>query len=317
VMGTAGYMSPEQVRGQDVGPRSDIFSLGAMLYEMISGKQAFHGDSGVETMNAILKEEPPELSDSGLNVSPGLERIVRRCLEKTPERRFQSASDLAFAIEALSGTATSKTGLRAVSTLPLFRRRAAWIAAASLLAVAVLAFVAGNKFATKPSPTFTQLAFGPGYVSSARFTPDGSNVVYGAAWNGKPIEIFSTRLDGIESRSLNLDPADVVATSANGEMAILLGRHNFSGWMTIGTLGRASLSGGAARPLLENIADADITADGKDLAVVRGGTGQQWLEFPIGKTLYRTSGWIDHPAISPTGDAVALIDHPIPGDDRG
>jgi serine/threonine protein kinase/Tol biopolymer transport system component len=317
VMGTAGYMSPEQVRGRDVGHRSDIFSLGAMLYEMISGKQAFHRDSGVETMNAILKEEPPEFTETGLSVSPGLERIVRRCLEKAPERRFQSASDLAFALEALSGTATSKTGLRAVPNVSLFRRRTAGVAAASVLMIALLAFLAGNRFATQPSPTFTQLAFGPGYVSSARFTPDGSSVVYGAAWNGKPIEIFSTRLDGIESRSLGLDPADVLATSANGEMAILLGRHHFFQWMTTGTLGRASLSGGAARPLLENVADADITADGKDLAIVRNGTGQQWLEFPIGKTLYRTSGWIDHPAISPAGDAVALIDHPIPGDDRG
>jgi serine/threonine protein kinase len=316
VMGTVGYMSPEQVRGQEVGHRSDIFSLGAMLYEMISGKQAFHGDSGVETMNAILKEEPPELSESGLNVSPGLERIVRRCLEKTPERRFQSASDLAFAIEALSGTATSKTTLRAVPPPSIFRRRAAWMAA-SLIVVAVLAFIGGNKYAARPSPTFKQLAFGPGFISSARFTPDGANVVYGAAWNGKPIEIFSTRLDGFESRSLGLAPADLAAISANGEMAILLGRHNFFQWMTIGTLGRASLSGGAARPLLENVGDADITADGKDVAVVRGGAGQQSLEFPIGKVLYRTSGWIDHPAISPAGDAVALIDHPIPGDDRG
>jgi Tol biopolymer transport system component len=321
VMGTAGYMSPEQVRGQAVGHRSDIFSLGAILYEMISGKQAFHGESGVETMNAILKEEPPELAESGLNVGPGLERIVRRCLEKTPERRFQSASDLAFAVEALSGVSSGKAAQPAISAPSVFwrraRRRAAWIGAALLLAVAVIAFVTGVKFATKPSPTFKQLAFGPGYVSSARFTPDGANVVYGAAWNGKPLEIFSTRLDGVESRSLGLPPADVLAASASGDMAILLGRHHFFQWMTTGTLGRAALSGGAPRPLLENVCDADITADGKDLAVVRCGGDQQSLEFPIGKALYRTGGWIDHPAISPSGNEVALIDHPIAGDDRG
>src|SRR5213076_1546336 len=97
----------------------------------------------------------------------------------------QSASDLAFAIEALSGITSSKTGLRAVPTPSIFRRRAAWIVALAVLSVAALAFFAGGEFATKASPTFKQLAFGPGYVSSARFTPDGANVVYGAAWNGK------------------------------------------------------------------------------------------------------------------------------------
>ncbi|MGA9989399.1 MAG: protein kinase [Terriglobales bacterium] len=317
VLGTIGYMSPEQVRGETADHRSDIFSFGAILYELLSGKRAFQGQSSVETMNAILKEEPAELAEGGLNVSPGLERIIRRCLEKAPERRFQSASDLAFAIEALSGTPSSKIAQPAVPALSIFRRRATWIAVPSVLAAAVIAFITGGKFATKPPPVFKQLAFGPGYVSSARFTPDGANVVYGAAWNGKPIQIFSTSLDGVESRSLGLPPADVLATSASGDMAILLGRHHFFQWMTIGTLARAPLSGGAPRPLLEDVCDADITGDGKNLAVVRCGHDQQTLEFPIGKTLYHTGGWIDHPVISPGGDAVALIDHPITGDDRG
>ena len=113
VMGTAGYMSPEQVRGQTVDHHSDIFSLGAILYEMISGKRAFKGDSSVETMNAILKEDPPELNESGLNVTPGLDRIVRHCLEKEPGQRFQSARDLAFDLESLSslsGAAKPVTG---------------------------------------------------------------------------------------------------------------------------------------------------------------------------------------------------------------
>ena len=119
VMGTAGYMSPEQVRGQTVDHHSDIFSLGAILYEMISGKRAFKGDSSVETMNAILKEDPPELSESGLNVTPGLDRIVRHCLEKEPGQRFQSARDLAFDLESLSslsGAAKPVTGPHVASS---------------------------------------------------------------------------------------------------------------------------------------------------------------------------------------------------------
>src|ERR1700730_16187180 len=107
VMGTLGYMSPEQIKGKPAGAGSDIFSVGAILYEMLSGKRAFHADSAGETMAAILKEEPADLSITNQNVSPGLERIVRHCLEKNPERRFQSASDIAFALEALSGLPTT------------------------------------------------------------------------------------------------------------------------------------------------------------------------------------------------------------------
>src|SRR6266567_4973979 len=107
VMGTVGYMSPEQVRGQRVDHRSDIFSLGVILYEMLSGKRAFRGDSAIETLNAILKEGPPDLSESNSQINPALERVMMHCLEKRPEQRFQSASDVAFALESLSGLSSS------------------------------------------------------------------------------------------------------------------------------------------------------------------------------------------------------------------
>src|SRR5207247_7708339 len=103
VMGTVGYMSPEQVRGQEADHRSDIFSFGSILYEMLSGRRAFKGDSAVETMSAILKSEPPDLVESNRSLNPAFERIVRHCLEKRPGERFQSARDLAFQLEALSG----------------------------------------------------------------------------------------------------------------------------------------------------------------------------------------------------------------------
>ena len=106
VMGTMGYMSPEQLKGQAADHRSDIFSFGAILYEMLSGKRAFRGDSMAETMSAILREDPPDLSETNKTVSPALERVVRHCLEKNPAERFHSARDLAFAIESLSGSAT-------------------------------------------------------------------------------------------------------------------------------------------------------------------------------------------------------------------
>src|SRR3989441_12239324 len=105
IMGTVGYMSPEQLRGRRADHRSDIFSFGAILYEMLSGRRAFHGESTADTMSAILRQDPPELSETNKNVNPALERVVQHCLEKNPEERFHSASDLAFAIQALSGSA--------------------------------------------------------------------------------------------------------------------------------------------------------------------------------------------------------------------
>ena len=117
VMGTVGYMSPEQLKGRQVDHRSDIFSFGAILYEMLSGRRAFHGESAAETMSAILKEDPPDLSETNQRISPALERLVNHCLEKNPESRFHSASDLAFALEALSGSGAVPT---ATTTAPTF-----------------------------------------------------------------------------------------------------------------------------------------------------------------------------------------------------
>ncbi|HJZ80375.1 MAG TPA: serine/threonine-protein kinase, partial [Pyrinomonadaceae bacterium] len=131
VMGTVGYMSPEQVRGRPADHRSDIFSLGAILYEMLSGSRAFRGESAVETMNAILKEDPPELSQTNHNIAPALQRVVDHCLEKNAEERFQSARDLAFALEALSGsTSLSTQTVIAPAVVPQWIRRhavTAWL----------------------------------------------------------------------------------------------------------------------------------------------------------------------------------------------
>src|SRR5262249_45352889 len=128
VLGTVGYMSPEQVRGRGVDHRSDIFSFGAVMYEMLSGRRAFVAESPAETMTAIVRNDPPELSTSDRAISPALDRIVSRCLEKSPEARFQSAKDLAFALEAVS-TSSHAPGAQHAPARFAARERLAWLLA--------------------------------------------------------------------------------------------------------------------------------------------------------------------------------------------
>ena len=307
VAGTIGYMAPEQVRGQAVDARSDIFALGAVVYEMLSGRRAFSGDTPADTMTAILTKDPEELSRPGLDVPAGLDRIVRRCLEKDPAERFQSAKDVAFALEAESGT--SRSGEAEVPAVP----RRSWRPWAIASAIALLAAAAGawwsHRFWTEPSPPprLLQLTFGRGITEPARFTADGQTIVFTAYWDGKPPEILSRRLDQPEIVSLGLPPARLLSVSAQSELAILLTPPEESGITRVGTLARVPLSGGAVRPLLEDVVDADWSPDGRELAVVRRREGQHHLEYPVGNLLHQARG-IQFVRVSPNGEQVAFIE---------
>jgi Tol biopolymer transport system component len=311
VLGTVGYMSPEQVRAQPVDHRSDIFSFGAVLYEMLSGRRAFRGASAVETMNAILKEDPPELSDTNRSLPPALDRIVGHCLEKNPEERFQSARDIAFDLDALSGQSSLSIAR------PGARARARWLkpvaaGLAALLAVAA-AWVAGRRGAETPVPDFKPLTFRRGSVDSARFTPDGRTVVFTARWEGRPPEIFSTQPGSPEARSFDLTDTVLVGVSSAGEMAVGLRRPSRPGR----TLARMPLGGGAPREVLEDVNGADWGPDGSSFMVVRRSGPRLRVEFPIGKTLYESGANIQSARVSPRGDRVAFAEHLIVGDNRG
>ncbi len=303
VMGTFGYMSPEQIKTEPVGPRSDIFALGVILYEMLSGQRPFRGDSAGETMAAILKEDPPELSVANRNVSPGLDRLVRHCLEKNPERRFQSAKDLAYDLETLSGVSgvVAAPGILA----PTSRKRRKVLLAAALIGIGILAGWGLSVIRPRPStPSYRRLTFRRGTVIGARFAPDGQTVVYTAAWEGQPFRIFATRAGSIESRSLQLPDARVLAVSSTGELAISIGHETT--WTGTGTLARVPLEGGAPRELLENVSLADWSPDGRDVAVVHKVAGKNRVEFPIGKVLYETADEIESVRFSPRGDRLAI-----------
>jgi len=318
VMGTVGYMSPEQVRGKHADPRSDIFAFGAILYEMLSGKRAFHGDSPADTMSAILKDDPPELAETNRNVSPALERIVRHSLEKNPPERFQSARDVAFNLEALTDISTSsRGGVRALPEEPASRR---WllplVGSVLLLASWAAIYRFSHRGQALANPTFHEVTFRNGTIWDARFAPDGQTIVYGAAWEGQPQEIFSTRFDSSDSRPVGLSPAQILSISSKGEMAISQRPLNFIPFAQAGTLARVPLAGGAPREMLENVFWADWTPDGQSLAVIRpGGAGLAHLEFPVGSVLYEPQGWVSHVRFSPGGDFLAIADHVNSGDD--
>ncbi len=316
VLGTVGYMSPEQVRGQPVDHRSDIFSFGAVLYEMVSGQRAFRRDTSAETMTSILKEEPPELSASGQPVPPGLDRIMRHCLEKNPEERFQSASDLAFDLASLSG---SSTAAGQVVRAPVGRRvvTAAFVLAA-LTAVCALSFVVGKQSVpVAEQPRFQRLTFRDGYISAARFTPDGQTVVYSAQWDNGPTEIFTTRLEFPESRPLGLKESVVYAVSGSGEVLIGQRAAVYRHGIQTGTLSAVPLAGGSPRELVPDVRGADVGGGAGSFAVVKDVGSRYRLEFPAGKLLFETSGYISHARVSPDGQQVAFMDHPVRHDDRG
>ena len=307
VLGTVGYMSPEQVRGQPADHRSDLFSLGAVLYEMLSGNRAFRGETAVETMNAILKEDPPGLSQLSQHVSPGLGRIVSHCLEKRAEERFQSARDLAFDLGSLTAESGAQPG--GVANRP--RRRLARVlgATGALLAVALLGTLVGRRTAPRPEPPrYERLTFRRGSIMGARFTPDGQSVVYSAAWGEAPAELYVTRMGQPEARPLGIRNANLLSVSRGGEVAVLLSKKDlYGGEFITGMLARAAIEGGVPREVAGNINEADFSPDGSDFAVGRFRGARAVLEFPIGHLVAESPDVVSFgPRISPDGRSVAF-----------
>ena len=317
VMGTVGYMAPEQARGLPVDHRADIFAFGCVMYELVAGRRAFQRDSAADTLSAILKEDPPALSGSGVAVPPALDRVIHRCLEKNPAERFQSARDLAFALDALSSGSGSAISGAVPATTGRRRPRLATAAAAIALLAAMFAMGRALAPASGPGPiTIRRLTFDRGAVRTARFAPDGETIVYGAGWNGTPLKMFLARTDTGESKTLELPDGDVHAVSKAGEMLLSIGRHYPTSWTPDGTLGRARLFSSSVREVLEHVREADFLPNDA-LAIVRRVDGRDRLEVPQGTVVFETPGYISHMRVSQDGRRVAFLEHPLYGDNRG
>ncbi|HKH72083.1 MAG TPA: protein kinase [Vicinamibacterales bacterium] len=317
VLGTVGYMSPEQVRGESVDHRSDIFSLGAMLYEVFSGTRAFTGPSAVETMNAILKEEPPELSVAHHALPPAIDRIVRRALEKNPVERFQSARDLGFSLEALSGSSGSM--LATVDAAPR-KRRGTWPLTAALVLTAGAAGFFGARAASSTAPTepvtFTPRTFDPQIIWTARFVGDDGTIVYSSSPRGLRPDLFVARTGASAAQQIGPPGTHLLSVSSRGELAVLTDASFINQRLFRGTLARMTLDG-SPRPWLENVREAEWSPDGMTLATIRVANSGDLLEYPIGTVLHRAPGYLSDLRVSPDGNHVAFFEHPVRYDDRG
>ena len=277
VVGTVGYMSPEQAAGQPLDFHSDQFAFGSILYEMATGERAFQKRTAVETLSAILNEEPKPIAEINPQAPPPLRWTVERCHAKESERRYASTHDLARDLATLRDHISELTSNLAVegATHPVYRR----------------------------------LTFRRGSIVSARFTPDSKTIVYCSRWENAPREMHAMRLEGPESRPMGPPDALLHAISSSGEMALVLGAGRPLKGLAQGVLVRMPVAGGAPREIAEDVQLADWLPSGEDLAVIRLVDGRPRLEFPIGHTVYEPSGWISSLRVSPRGDLVAFIEH--------
>jgi Tol biopolymer transport system component/predicted Ser/Thr protein kinase len=339
-IGTVAYMSPEQVRAEELDPRTDLFAFGSVMYEMATGDMAFSGSSNGVVFEAILNRMPAPVSGMNAAIPEKLSDLILKSLEKERDMRYQTAAELRGDLKRIkrgldssrirSGSGSAISAISAVSVVAahvepekLVPTRRVWTAAGLVGVVALLVGLGAGALLLKGSgkvefAAYHPLTFRRGIVHSARFAPDGKTVIYSAAWEGKPLDLYTTRPESPQSQQVEPKGADVLAVSASGEMLLALhSKPRDSSFLYAGTLARVPLVGGAPREILNDVEWADWSPDGANVAVVHEVGARKRLEFPLGKVLYDADGWIGNPRVAPDGKSVAFVDHPQQGDDGG
>ncbi len=315
LMGTLAYMSPEQARGLPVDERTDLFALGAILYEMLTGRRAFQRPTAPDTLSAILTVDPAE---SGLpsELPPAAARTLRRCLAKDPAQRFRCAADLAAALEDPE-TLASPVGAPEAGTR--WRRRG--LAALVVLASLGAGIAAGALWLGRPrsdSPELEPITFGRGPVRGARFTPDGQTVVFSAAWGAEPYRLHMKRLSDPEELPFGPDHTQLLGMSSSAELLVLLNRRLVSSpFGATGTLARLPLTGGAPREIADAVEAGDWIGKSDEVALVKDAGATRRLEMPAGQVAYETAGWLSDLRVRPDGQAAAFVEHALRESDEG
>lgn len=352
VMGTPRYMSPEQARGIDVDLRTDIFSLGTVIYEMVTGKVPFEGETTSDIIAALIKDEPELMSATVPEVPGQFEQVVRKALAKDLELRYQTIGDLLTDLQQLkdqiklnalertsSGSSRSSLGDNEQTTTPTRFRRTdpevqqktqlvakkfsiGWLVPVTVVLVLLVGTVVvlylknRTQANLRLSQAQRQLTNRDGFISASRFAPDGKGIIYSAGFDGKPVELFFGNLDGSTSRPAGIPSAALKSVSRSGKIAVLFDFElNWSDGYN-GTLAILPPDGGKPEIIADGIDDAAFAPDGNTYAVIRSVMGEQQLEYPIGTALYKSAGWMTYPRFSPKGDKIAFFEHPI-GDASG
>ncbi len=311
ILGTVGYMSPEQVKGRAADHRSDIFTLGVVLYEMLTGRKAFHRETAAQTLTAIVEEDPAEFTGTRGLIPPALERLVLHCLEKEPGRRFQSMQDLAYDLSTITtlsaaGGVDSPTQVRRKTSKAILLTLIAATAVGAALGAANLLHLGRPE----APPSFHRLSFVPGTIESARFGPDGKTVYFSQRVGGGRPDLYVLHPDDTEPKALGIQDALLLGVSPANELAFIRGPRFRFGGRYQGLLARAPGGGGAQRDLQEDVAEA--VWDGEGLATLSVDADVQFhLQFPAGKEIL-AGGWssrtIRHLRPSKDGTLMALLD---------
>lgn len=314
VIGTIQYMAPEQIEGKEADARSDLFALGAVLYEIITGIRPFEGKSQISVASAILEKDPEPISKLLPLTPPAFEHVVMACLAKSPDDRFQTAPDVRLELKWIAETPAPVAAEQGRPDKASSRMIPWMIAAAAiaLLTVASLAFLLHKT----PQPRYRMVSYRDGTLEAARFSRDGQTIVYSGQWEGAPPEVAITRADSPESRPLGIPSATVAAVSSTDELAVIEGCELVFLLDCAGNLASVNLAGGAPRQLAADVTFADWSPNSRQLAIVIDSANDARLEYPPGHILYQqSSGWLGHPRFSPDGTLIAFENHPIDSDD--
>jgi eukaryotic-like serine/threonine-protein kinase len=349
VMGTPRYMSPEQARGLDVDLRTDIFSLGTVIYELVTGKLPFEGETTSDVIASLIKDEPEPMRTTVPDLPVEFEQVVSKALVKDRGLRYQTVGEFSSALQGLKDriklgalvhtnddslnaqtiktrTATDPQAKQKTERLSLSK---GWTLTIALGLVVVIGVVTVLSFrrrspSVKDSPsvkekieeTSIQLTNRDGFISAARFAPDGKRVIYSAGFDGKPLELFYNNGEDAESRSARIESASLKSVSRSGKIAVLVNFElNWSDGYN-GTLQILPAGGGQPERTIEGVDDAAFAPDGNTFAILRSGFGGQQLEYPPNTVLYKSTGWMSYPRFSPKGDKIAFFEHPL-GDFSG